>query len=158
MEKTEWMNATKASISDVLETMFFLPIEFSEWGGLGKLEPPENDLFLGCRLSFTGPFSGFLLFLVPSKLARSLTASFLGEEEGEVGDAEVTGTVKEILNMVTGKSFSILDDAAVFELGLPEATASWELALSDSEECADRFTLLIHTVDATSVLRACILH
>ena len=46
-------NAMKTSISEVLETMFFIPLEFSKIKN-EKLEKNENDELISCQLEFSG--------------------------------------------------------------------------------------------------------
>jgi len=113
----------RTSISEVLEKMFFLPLDFSEAGTLGELweDPGAADL-MAVQISFSGPFSGSLIFLIPRKLGADMTADFMGVEKGAVPAEHVDQTAGEILNMIAGSTFGNLDDQAVFELGIPEST------------------------------------
>ncbi|MCF8061985.1 MAG: chemotaxis protein CheX [Deltaproteobacteria bacterium] len=121
------------SISEVLEKMFFLPLDFSEAGTPGELweDPAAADL-MAVRLSFAGPFSGSLVFLIPRKLGVDLTADFMGVEKDAVPPEHVEQTVEEILNMIAGSTFSILDDQAVYELGIPESTSAQQALAATS--------------------------
>ena len=83
------------------------------------------------RLNFSGPFSGYFLFFIPRELARSLTADFLGEDPKKISQDHLSATVREIINMITGSTFSYFDDQAVFNLGIPE------LLPADMAECDD---------------------
>ncbi|MBN2126370.1 MAG: chemotaxis protein CheX [Deltaproteobacteria bacterium] len=112
--------AMKTSISDVLETMFFLPIDFAEGADPGTFFPSDRGGILSARLDFSGPLSGCLLFHIPETLATSMTASFMGQEAEGVSREHVGDTVKEILNMVAGNAFGMYDNEAVFDLGIPE--------------------------------------
>ncbi|MBW2303246.1 MAG: chemotaxis protein CheX [Deltaproteobacteria bacterium] len=125
-ENPALISAMMASISEVLETMFFMPLEFSEdaqfedwWTGT-----PENVLVT--RLTFNGPFSGTFYFFIPEELGRSLAANFMGEDEDAVKENHVTDTVKEIANMIVGGTFAKWDAKAVFDLGIPENTTFGE--------------------------------
>jgi CheY-specific phosphatase CheX len=120
MERQALTTAIKRSISEVLETMFFLPLEFPEGQGMEMPGKEGDETPLVTKLGFRGPFSGAFLFFIPEKLALSLTASFLGEEEAKVTGAHVTDMVKEIVNMIAGNTFGILDDKAIFDLDIPE--------------------------------------
>jgi CheY-specific phosphatase CheX len=109
----------KRSISEVLEKMFFLPVDFPgtserEWTGLCRQEK-----FMITKLAFNGPFSGHFLFFLPEKMTSSLAAGFLGEEEHHVTMEHRADTVKEIVNMIAGNMFSILDNHAIFNLDIP---------------------------------------
>jgi len=120
MEKEVLKAAMKRSISEVLETMFFLPLEFPEGQAQETAGNEGNGTLLVTKLDFHGPFSGSFLFFIPEELTLSLTASFLGEDEAKVTGSDVTGMVKEIVNMIAGNTFSILDDKAMFDLDIPE--------------------------------------
>ncbi len=124
MEKESLITAMKNSISNVLETMFFLPLVFSDdvhkkdcWSG-------ETDQIMAARLDFDGPFSGYCVFYIPKKFAVSMTANFMGRAAEGLSDAQITGTVMEITNMIAGNTFSFYDEEAVFNLNFPELLRS----------------------------------
>ena len=120
MNRKAMKEAMKASISEVLETMFFLPLEFSETEAdcaLLQIAPVK----LKCAgLRFQGPFGGEATFLIPNASARSLTADFMGRDLDEIGGEDVDATIKELLNMICGKALSLFEAKAVFKLGIPE--------------------------------------
>jgi CheY-specific phosphatase CheX len=120
MEKEVLISTMRNSISDVLETMFFMPLEFSEAADLGELWSMEQDSIMVTRVKFKGPFEGHFDFFIPKDLARSLADSFLGEDEGSISHENVTETIKEMINMIAGNTFSLYDSQAVFDLGIPE--------------------------------------
>lgn len=152
MEKETLISAIKESISEVLETMFFLPLEFSEnarfeeWWSEGS-----GDSLLVTRLSFTGPFAGLFFFFMPKNLGLSLAASFMGKEEVDVSQEHVADTVKEIVNMIAGNSFGIWNDQAVFDLGIPE-TVSFEEAEKGHTKAAEKLFIGITTLDDSLAL------
>jgi CheY-specific phosphatase CheX len=114
------MTAMKNSISDVLETMFFMPLDYPDTGTIEDLWRPEYSEILTGKLDFKGPFSGYLIFFIPKEMAASLAARFLGMDEGKVSQENVNETVKEIVNMIAGGTFSHYDESEVFHLGIPE--------------------------------------
>ncbi|MBN1105308.1 MAG: chemotaxis protein CheX [Deltaproteobacteria bacterium] len=120
MEKEVLLSAMKRSISEVLEKMFFLPVDFPARGSKEDLPGSGSGKILATRLGFSGPFSGHFVFFSPEGLTASLAASFLGEDPGKVTAAHVSDTMKEIVNMIAGNTFSILDDQAIFDLAIPE--------------------------------------
>jgi chemotaxis protein CheY-P-specific phosphatase CheC len=120
METEKLESATKRSISEVLEKMFFLPVDFPEKSGETGLDLSGRGKYMITRLRFKGPFSGHFLFMIPEELTPSLAAGFLGEEERHVTHEQRADTIKEILNMIVGNTFNILDDHAVFDLDIPE--------------------------------------
>jgi chemotaxis protein CheY-P-specific phosphatase CheC len=147
MEKQSLMASMKASISEVMETMFFLPLEFEDGGDIKEIIRTAHGGTVACKLAFSGPFSGFSCFLIPVKVAQGLTASFLGEDTARVPEEQMAGTVKEILNMITGKAFSLYDNQAVFKLGFPEIIppAKWtHLLTHDVKEVVN---LYVNTAD-----------
>lgn len=119
MKKDLLIKAMKTSISEVLETMFFSPLEFAHPAESGAAVLPDDPL-LSARIAFNGPLIGFMRLNLPHGLAHSLTADFLGVDREAVGDRQIVEMVKELLNMFAGNTFSRFDAKAVFDLGLPE--------------------------------------
>jgi CheY-specific phosphatase CheX len=124
MEKEALRTAMKDSISDVLEKMFFLPLEFSD-----MVTPKElgADEMLVSTLSFAGPFSGRFFFFVPKRYAVSFAANFLGEKDENISQDQASETVKEAINMLAGTTFFHYDDQAVFRLDIPDLVEPSEL-------------------------------
>lgn len=122
MNKEKLMTAMQTSISEVLETMFFLPVDF-----FGPSQRPCQDFtdatVVAARLGFYGPASGIFRLLVPQNLARRISADFLGIDPVEITAEDVAGTVKEMINMLVGNTFSIYDTETVFDLMIPEMEA-----------------------------------
>ncbi len=114
MEKKALMRAMKNSISEVLETMFFLPVDFSDTVNAEEIQMSVT------KLDFSGPFSGSFVLFIPEELAVSLTANFLGKDKEKVSQDNVIETSKEVINMIAGSTFANLDDQAVFDLNIPE--------------------------------------
>ncbi len=124
MKKESLITAMKNSISNVLETMSFLPLSFSDdvhkkdcWSG-------KTAQIMAARLDFDGPFSGYCVFYIPNKFAVSLAANFMGRDAKGLSDEQITGTVMEITNMIAGNTFSFYDEQAVFNLNFPELLRS----------------------------------
>jgi CheY-specific phosphatase CheX len=137
--------AMKNSISDVLETMFFLSLDFSNDIDLLELWNTGKDPIIAAKLSFSGPLSGYAVFCIPKKSALSITADFMGKDEQEISDDQINGTVKEIINMTIGNTFSMYNPDVVFNLGVPELVGFHDVIkdLSDSEK---RFSIVIETL------------
>ncbi len=152
MEKKALISAMKASISEVLEKMFFLPMDFSEVVNLGELYNSGKDKMLTSKLSFKGPFSGYFRFFMPRDLAFFLTAGFLGEDEGNVSQDQVTGTLKEILNMIAGSTFSVFDNQAVFDLDIPELVGFDDLG-RDHSNTEEEIFVAVNTLDNCLALK-----
>ena len=113
-------SAMKNSISDVLETMFFLPVDFDDSVSLDEFWDPDKDKIIAARLNFDGPLSGYCILYIPESLSVSITADFMGKEEKDISNEQARGTLMEITNMITGNAFSLYDPEAVFNLEVPE--------------------------------------
>lgn len=146
MDRDALISAMRTSISEVLETMFFLPLEFAQHRDPGELWTPEDEGVLVIRLDFNGPFSGNFFFCIPGDLARSLTANFLGESEGAVSREHATETVKEIINMIAGNTFSLYDEGEVFDLDIPEVVRL-EGATKPESRIEDELIVAVDTLD-----------
>lgn len=146
MENKALKTAMKNSISDVLETMFFLPLDFCDTLIVPELWNIEKDQIIAAKLNFDGLFSGCAVFCIPKKLALSMTADFMGKDEEDVSDDQVDGTVKEIINMITGNTFSMYEPEAAFSLGIPEMVRCDDFSkdLSDPEK---GFSIVIETLE-----------
>jgi len=120
MNKPKMIQAMKASISEVLEQMFFLPIDVVDDNGEGSAMVIDAPQTIAARVDFDGPSSGVFVLHIPSALAASITADFLGASADELSDEQITGTVKEMLNMLAGNSLSAYDAHASFNLNIPE--------------------------------------
>ena len=53
-----------------------------------------------------------------------MTADFLGCDPEDVAEDQIKGIVQEIINMITGNTFSLYDPQAVFDLKIPEPVSS----------------------------------
>ena len=124
MEKESLTKAMKSSISEVLETMFFLPLDFSDSANKKELWETKRDQVIAAKLNFDGPYSGYCAFFLPKNIAVSLASDFMGMDEDSVSDDQVFGTVMEITNMISGNTFSLYDTQTVFNLRVPEMVKS----------------------------------
>lgn len=133
MKKEALITAMKSSISDILETMFFLPLDFSDAVNIKELWNLEKDEIMVAGLNFDGPFSGYYAFYIPQKLAVKISADFMGKDKESISDNQVSETIKEIINMIAGNTFSIYDQQAVFNLEIPEMARFSELGANPSD-------------------------
>jgi len=152
MKKEALITAMKSSISDVLGTMFFLPLDFSDVENIKELWNLGKDEIMVSRLNFEGPFSGCYAFYIPAKLAMSMTADFMGTDEENISDDQVSGTVKEIINMIAGNTFSIYNQQAIFNLGVPELARFSELG-SDPSDSEEEIFISIETMEDNLALQ-----
>jgi CheY-specific phosphatase CheX len=146
MKNKDMIMAMKTSISDVLETMFFLSLDFSDELNLFELWDTEKDPIITSKLSFSGPLSGYAVFCIPKKSALSITADFMGKDEDNISDDQINGTVKEIINMTIGNTFSLYDPDAVFNLRVPELIGFHDV-IKDLPDSEKRFAIVIETLE-----------
>ena len=114
--------AMMTSISEVMETMFFLPVEFDgekTLSGCGLIK----EKTLACRLTFNGDVSGSLAILAPKHLVAEIAENFMGEQQDHLTEEHVSGTLTEMLNMVCGNTLSKIDTKVPFDIGIPEVVA-----------------------------------
>lgn len=119
MQETMMTNL-KQAISNVLETMFFLPVQVIEGQGLLKTWFPEDAVLTRAAIRFAGPVCGSFFLLIPANMAREIAANFLGLGEEEVKKDQKEDTVREALNMISGYVLSQADKAEEYQLGIPE--------------------------------------
>jgi CheY-specific phosphatase CheX len=119
MDKSALTQAMKASISEVLEQMFFLPIDFIA-PEKASADPAPEETSIMAKLGFCGSCGGTFLLRIPLALARSISADFLGTEPQSLSADQVTATVLEMVNMLAGSTLSNYDHQALFDLQIPE--------------------------------------
>ncbi len=113
--------AMMASISEVLETMFFMSVDFDMHKTIKKnIDIFQNGITMVCRLDFAGPFSGCFLLIIPEKLLADMSQNFMGMEQIKIKQQHLEGTIKELTNMIAGNTFSTLNDQIEFTLSIPE--------------------------------------
>ncbi len=112
--------AITTSISEVMETMFYLPVELDEASTLHQSGMDKHKPNMACRLSFSGDVSGCLTLLIPKALLSELTENFMGEPLEQLEDEHFLGTLTEMLNMICGNALSRVDSKTPFELDIPQ--------------------------------------
>jgi len=118
--KTQLMKAMMTSISEVVETMFFLPAEQEKEGTVLETGLLDQADAVSAALAFTGEISGRLVMMVPGNLLSEMTENFMGESTDRLSRALMEGTLTELLNMVCGNALRKLDSGHGFDLGIPE--------------------------------------
>jgi len=152
MEREALITAMKVSISEVLEKMFFLPLDFPEAGNEKEFMELKADEIMISKLNFSGPLSGYFQFFIPRGLAFSIAASFMGIGEDSISREHVTETVKEIINMFAGNTFSIFDSQSVFDLDIPELIDS-EKEGKENVESREEIFIPIYTMESRVALK-----
>jgi CheY-specific phosphatase CheX len=103
------------SVEDVLEKMFFIR-SLGDASGEAILADSE----VKARLAFDGEPSGSLTLRVSRAAARSISADFLGADEGDLNEQQVDEVVCELANMICGSVLSRVESAVTFRLAQPE--------------------------------------
>ena len=139
------METMMTSISEVMETMFFLPVEFdgeTTLSGCGL----NKEKSLACRLTFNGDVSGDLAILAPENLVAEMAENFMGERREHLTEEQFSGTLTEMLNMVCGNALSKIDTKVPFELGIPEVIEESEISKNEI------FTIVETTTSKMAIL------
>ena len=146
MEKESLTASMKNSISNVLETMFFLPLDFTESVPTTELWKETENEIIAARLDFVGTHSGYCVFYIPRRLAVSMTADFMGKNEEDVSDDQAAGTVLEITNMIAGNTFSLYNTQSVYNLNVPEQVRFSDYQKGFPKTSGD-FFIVVETLD-----------
>ncbi len=139
------MTVMMTSISEVMETMFFLPVEFGEETNAISERMKQYKPDMACHLKFSGDVSGKITLLIPESLLGEMAENFMGTPKEELTSEHISGTLTEILNMVCGNALGKAESKVPFELGIPE--------IIDESKIADSLSFnIIQTPDAVMAL------
>lgn len=111
--------AMKTSISEVMETMFFLPVEYSEKPAEKEVRMLKGKQNKACCLDFSGDFSGTVYLLVPIRSLKEMAENFMGEPGDLFGDEILEGTLTETVNMMSGNALRKVNTEVPFQLSIP---------------------------------------
>lgn len=128
MDRESMMKTMREAISDVLETMFFQPVQFADNNCTLQEWFAGRQSLLGATLNFSGPLAGSFYLLIPVRIAGEITANFLGLREEEINEEKKKDTIKEAINIIGGRMFSLFDKKGAFKLGIPELIEEDDLA------------------------------
>jgi CheY-specific phosphatase CheX len=110
---TNWQAAMKIAISEVMETMFFVPLDFFARQSTNKAYPH------GSKIRLINPEQQVeIVFRTTESFARMITANFLSKRESEVVPEEIEDVLRELANMVGGNYMSRMRDEG-WQLGIP---------------------------------------
>ncbi|MCP3899495.1 MAG: chemotaxis protein CheX [Desulfobacteraceae bacterium] len=139
------MEVMKISISEVLETMFYLAVEFQNDLSPDKLEVIKKNITMGCKLHVSGSVSASFMLFIPDSLLLDMTQSFMGEDEENCTKEYLEGTLKETLNMIAGNALKSLETDESPDLHIPEIV---EISEMDSGSL-----ITIETTDGTMIMQ-----
>lgn len=116
------------AIFEVMETMFFLPVQFSDGTNApGPWLSGESGV-QEATIEFEGARSGRVFLLVPENALKEMAANLLGLDEEDVSGEQVKDTLKEAINMVTGRMLSMVDRDGQCRLRIPRFGGLWKPA------------------------------
>jgi CheY-specific phosphatase CheX len=151
MNITAMKLAMKDSIFNVIEQMFFLPIDVQETNGSADTGL-QNISLITAGVGFNGPSDGMFMLSIPADLAAAMAIDFLGISPEMISSEQISGTVKEMINMLAGSTLSAYEPEAAFNLQIPEIIALPMPTTSDSEP-EGSIVLLIETPDNRMAFR-----
>ena len=99
---------------EVLETMFFTEV-------LGPASPDGIGATgqMITEMTFHGSPSGLFQMALRRSTARSIAATFLGEEEADLSADQIESVSCELLNMIAGAALSNIEREVTFVLSEP---------------------------------------
>lgn len=148
--------AIVTSISDVLETMFFMVTELDENVSQESFKVKHQDKLVGCNLSFKGVFTGTFYVFIPEKELQSMAVDFMGMSPEDLTESHTTGTLKEVANMIAGNSFGRYDDMLEIQLGIPEMIDNEELQNQMDETGREDYFIKLNTAESYMVVKVII--
>jgi len=113
MNSEDFERLIAPAVASVLESMFFAEAE-------EQSEPCFDKCDLQAQVTFFGEVSGILRVRLGEQSARSLSASFLGEDEESLSRIQLEQVVCELANMLCGWIVSRTERDGVWRLGSPE--------------------------------------
>ena len=158
MDVTHLMRMMTTSISEVMETMFFTPVEPQKARSLEGCGFLKDSNIRACAITFSGSFAGQLFIFVPESLLSILTENFMGEPKDTLTEEYLVGTLKETLNMIAGNTFSKIDPNASFGLGIPEMDKKLYATLCQSATTKEKRSTIftVNTMDGEMVVGFCL--
>ncbi|MCK5541193.1 MAG: chemotaxis protein CheX [Desulfobacterales bacterium] len=138
------MTLIKTSISEVLETMFYLPVEFREKLSPEKIGSIKKEIKIGCSLKVSGSFSAIFQLFIPDPLLLNMTQNFMGEDPENCTEEYLNGTLKESLNMIIGNALKNIDTKTPPDLDIPE--------IIDISCLGTDSLIAIETIDGTMIM------
>ncbi|MFO7753342.1 MAG: chemotaxis protein CheX [Desulfobacteraceae bacterium] len=113
------MHQIAISTSEVMETMFFLPVEKNGGISLEDTGLCSANETLAAGISFSGAFSGRICIFMPDSLLKMMAENLMGLNPDDVTAEDTAGTLTEALNMIAGNALRKIDDRFSSHLGLP---------------------------------------
>lgn len=115
----KWMDSMKDSISEVLGTMFYSPVEFEKNKKIEDINSffSRSDVVI-CRINVSGGIDIAVFTGIEETTLREMAMDFTGKFELTEEDSH--GTFKEMMNMICGGALADSYGDSEFKLGIPE--------------------------------------
>ena len=152
--KTAMTTAMTTSISEVLETMFYMSLEFNNKNTLEEDIIKDAKKTIACWISFKGKFSGCFILFIPEKLLFDMTESFMRLDRDDITNEHSSGIIKETINMLAGSTLSNFDDKIVFQLSIPEIIDTAKAVGSGKGEGEEEIVVVTDTMEGCLALKA----
>ena len=119
VSETQWREGLFACAQEVLETMFFTPVQ-------GEVEPaPVGREAIVVSLNFSGGQQGRFMVSISKDCAEGIATNFLGiEHRAELAPGQTEQVAGELANMVCGAVLSRIQPGGRFDLTHPELVIS----------------------------------
>ena len=128
------MTMMKTSISEVFETAFFETVETQPARESLSMAAFGAQHLTGVVLGFSKGLEGAVYVVAPDRWVSRITADFLGIDPDRVTPDQKADTIKEATNMIAGHMFSLFDEDARIQLGIPELIRNSPLIPADLEQ------------------------
>lgn len=104
-----------------------------------ETEPVPLDDAVAASISFTGPFSGFIVIVVPNRVLPGLTENMLGLDDEEKATLDQQyDALKETINVICGNVLPVIfGKQAVFDMGTPKMITE-SAAIQEAVEKEDK--------------------
>jgi len=154
--KEAMKTAMTTSISEVLETMFYMSLEFSDQATLEEDVMKDTVNTTACKIDFKGRISGYFVLFIPDKLLLDMTENFMGLDKEDITDEHSSGTLKEAINMLAGSALSGFDDKVVFQLSIPEIIDIGNATSAGKGKSEEEIVIVTETIEGYLAIKAVI--
>ena len=118
MQASRFATLIPECCSEVLDSMYFVSVASAVIRpGVSPTACDEGFVF---TVDYAGDFSGRFGVSVPAAAARTLAANFLGDDESELSEEQISDVIAELSNMLCGSVMSQAATDAKFALSHPQ--------------------------------------
>lgn len=124
------IESTGDTVIELFDVMLDMAIEMSDSEGPSDLTMEKT---MG-QVSFAGPVTGSLQFMVSTEFARLMTSAILGMEPGEIDDEdEVKDVIGEVTNITAGNLKAAFNDSGLgCKISTPHITTGTDFTIENT--------------------------